>query len=208
MNKLLIIFLMLSFAACKSKDIARHTVVSQQEVAIDNNSESFSLELSSNEIVFKISVVRQADDKMLSVSTIGLKNREYDESFDILGEIVVDAELADLNEDGSPELLIYTQSVGSGSYGKVYAFSVNNLKSMSQVYIVPISDNEKLKQGYMGHDEFKIVDNTLLQYFPIYLDGDSNVQATGGVRQISYQLVDGESSRRLEPTEVIEKDFK
>jgi len=206
MNKVFFLFLMLSLVACKTKDIAQKTSASQQVVPIDNNRESFSMELTSNGIVFKISVIQEPEDKVLSVSTIGLKQREYAENFNIIGEIVVDAELADLNMDNSPELLIYTQSVGSGSYGKVYAFSVNNLQSMSQVYMPPFYEDEKIKQGYMGHDEFEVVENTLIQHFPIYELGDSNAKPTGGVRKIFYQLVDGEASRRLVPTKIIEEE--
>ncbi|MDX2432339.1 MAG: hypothetical protein QNK35_15485, partial [Bacteroides sp.] len=110
----------------------------------------------------------------------------------------VDAEIEDLNSDGFPELLIYTQSAGSGSYGDVIAYSVNNGKSVSQVYFPPISDNPEASKGYMGHDEFTIIETSLAHRFPIYKEGDTNADPTGGMRQIRYKLVDGEASRRFE----------
>ena len=110
---------------------------------------------------------------------------------------VVDVEIEDLNSDGSPEVLIYTKSDGSGSYGNVIGFSVNNKKSMSQIYFPPITDNKELSKGYMGHDEFTIIETTLAQRFPIYKESDSNANPTGGTRQITYKLVDGEASRKF-----------
>lgn len=108
---------------------------------------------------------------------------------------VVNAEIGDLNMDGFPEVLVYIVSDGSGSYGSVIGYSVNKGKSMSQVYLPPVAENPKVNQGYMGHDEFAIVENTFNQRFPIYKPGDSNSKPTGGIRQIQYKLKDGEVSR-------------
>lgn len=47
----------------------------------------------------------------------------------------------------------------------------------------------------MGHDEFAIIETTLARRFPIYKDGDTNNNPTGGTRQIEYKLKDGEASR-------------
>ena len=75
---------------------------------------------------------------------------------------------------------------------------------MSLVYLPSISDAPELSSGYMGHDEFAMVESTLVRRFPIYLTGDSNAAPTGGTRQIQYKLVDGEASRRLEVDKVID----
>ena len=108
---------------------------------------------------------------------------------------VVNAEIEDLNSDGFPEILIYTMSAGSGSYGNVIAYSVNNGKSISQIYFPEISENKQASSGYMGHDEFAIIETTLARRFPVYKDGDTNNNPTGGNRQIEYKLIDGEASR-------------
>jgi hypothetical protein len=47
----------------------------------------------------------------------------------------------------------------------------------------------------MGHDEFTIMETTLARRFPIYKEGDTNSNPTGGTRQIEYKLQDGEASR-------------
>ena len=158
---------------------------------------SFSSVLNLQDVGFNISAIKKEGINILSIFTFGLKEQDYNETFEIPGEQVIDAEVEDLNSDGSPELFVYTQSDGSGSYGNVYAFSVNNKKSMSQVYFQPTAENASINLGYMGHDEFQVVENRLVQRFPIYKTGDSNANPTGGTRQISYKLVEGETMRKL-----------
>lgn len=153
---------------------------------------------------FNISSIKKDGINTLKIFTFGLQEQEYNETFNIDGEEVTNAEVEDLNSDGSPELFVFTQSVGSGSYGNVYAFSVNKKKSMSEVYFQPTAENSEINKGYMGHDEFSLVENTLGQRFPIYNKGDINAEPTGGTRQVSYKLVEGEAMRKLEVENVTE----
>jgi len=51
----------------------------------------------------------------------------------------------------------------------------------------------------MGHDQFAVVETTLMRRFPVYRPGDSNAKPTGGTRQISYELVAGEAGFQLKP---------
>ena len=71
-------------------------------------------------------------------------------------------------------------------------------------YPEEISENTKINNGYMGHDEMAIIESTFCQRFPIYKDGDSNAKPTGGMRQIQYKLVDGENCRILQIDKVLE----
>jgi hypothetical protein len=121
---------------------------------------------------------------------------------------VVNAEIEDLNSDGFPEILIYTTSAGSGSHGNVIGYSVNNGKSLSQVYFPPLSDNEEANKGYMGHDEFAIVDKVLTRRFKTYHAGDINSNPTGNIREIQYKLIDSESSRKFVVDKVLEYPVK
>lgn len=107
---------------------------------------------------------------------------------------VTGAEIADLNSDGSPEIYIYLTSVGSGSYGSVIAYAMNKKHSATEIYMPNISDNPKLSKGYMGHDEFSILENRLGRRFPLYLAGDINSKPSGGIRQLEYKLIPGEAS--------------
>ncbi|MGL2999039.1 PliI family lysozyme inhibitor of I-type lysozyme [Flavobacterium sp. RSSB_23] len=113
-------------------------------------------------------------------------------------------EVDDVNADGSPELLIYVTSAGSGSYGTAIGFSGNNNKSLSEIAIPSIIDNPKANKGYMGHDEFALVEGTLVQRFPIYKEGDTNSKPTGGTRQIQYKLKNGEASKVFAIDKIIE----
>jgi hypothetical protein len=122
--------------------------------------------------------------------------------------MVTDARVADLNSDQYPELLIFIQSPGSGSYGKLVAFSVNNVGSMSQAYFPPVSEDPGLKKGYMGHDKFLIENNTLVLKFPIYKPGDPNSNPTGGIRRVEYKLVEGEPSRKFVAGKITESPLK
>jgi hypothetical protein len=113
---------------------------------------------------------------------------------------VVGAEVADLNSNGQPEVYVFVQGAGSGSYGQLVAYAAGNGS------LLPISLQElsgPMAKGYMGHDAFAVVENCLMRRFPIYRDGDSNAQATGGLRQICYKLKAGEAGWILRPTSVL-----
>ncbi len=74
---------------------------------------------------------------------------------------VVDAEVADLNQDGFPEIYVYTASAVSGSYGSLVAYGSNANKSMTAIYLPELSDDKKNSIGYMGHDIFSIIEPKL-----------------------------------------------
>ncbi len=152
-------------------------------------------------IGFNVTSVRKGPQTEVTVSPFGLEQKNRVETYMIDGYIT-GAEIEDLNADGSPELLIYTSSFGSGSYGNVLAFSVNNRKSLSMAYLPPVADNPTLNKGYMGHDEFRVVENYLVQRFPIYNEGDSNANPTGGIRQITYTLEEGEAMRQFKVKDI------
>jgi hypothetical protein len=117
---------------------------------------------------------------------------------------VVGAEVADLDVNGWPELYVFTRSAGSGSYGAVIGQAVNNGKSLSAIFLPDIAEDAKLAQGYMGHDEFAIVENTLARRFPIYAPGDTNAAPSGKMRQVSYALAAGEAGWVLRTRDVTE----
>lgn len=162
---------------------------------------SFNTELTypGSNISFKVNT--KGDSLIIQPSGLSISNETL--YHDITGYTVVNAEIGDLNIDSYPELFVYLTSDGSGSYGKLIGYSVNNGKSVSQVYLPDISENDEVSKGYMGHDKMAIVENTFCQRFPIYKEGDSNANPTGGIRQIQYKLVDGESSRILKIDKVI-----
>jgi len=159
--------------------------------------------LSLQNISFEIRSTGEGSIQQLTIQPIGLKGNNEKISTEVDGTIV-NAEIEDLNSDGYPEVLIYTVSAGSGSYGNVIGYSVNNGKSISQIYFPNIADNAKANKGYMGHDEFTIIETHLAQRFQTYNLNDTNSKPTGNMRQILYKLIDGEASRQFVVDKIIE----
>ena len=163
----------------------------------------FQKMLSAQNISYNVIATGSGSIQQLVVQPAGLT--EINDTFkDEIDGQVKHAEIADLNNDGYPELLVYTTSAGSGSYGNIIGYSPNNGKSLSQIYFPNIADNPKGNSGYMGHDEFRIVDQQLVQKFPIYNTGDNNSNPTGGIREIKYKLINGESSRIFVIDKIVE----
>jgi hypothetical protein len=118
--------------------------------------------------------------------------------------IVTGAEVADLDADGAPEIYVYTHSAGSGTYGGLIAYAVGEADSLSEVRLPPIEGDADAAPGYMGHDEFAVVENSLVRRFPVYREGDANAAPSGGTRQIQYKLVAGDSGWVLHKDRIVE----
>jgi len=157
---------------------------------------TFQKTLSLQGITFHITTTGEGSLRQLTIKPSGLEidNSVIHEEID--GE-VSGVEIADINADGSPEIYIYTTSAGSGAYGNVIAYSANNKKTLSSIYLPEIEPTSRESKGYMGHDEFTITKSSLVRRFPIYKENDSNAHPTGGTRQLEYKLKAGEASWQL-----------
>jgi len=180
---------------------------SSKEANVGEEANSFQKSLQFKDITFNVSTKGEGSLRQLFIKPNGLSEKEQNVELEIDGK-VTNAQVADLNADGFPEVLIFTQSAGSGSHGNVVAFSANGVKSMSRVYFPPVSENTKLNKGYMGHDSFLIKESALIQEFPIYKEGDPNSNPTGGIRRIQYKLVNGEASRKFVADKISESPSK
>lgn len=174
--------------------------------AVDKPSEAnlpagFHETLSLQGLTFKVSSPNDQSINQLTIETEGLKQKAEPIHREMDGTIT-GAEVADLNVDGFPEVYVYVTSAGSGSYGSIIAFSSNKNKSLSEIYVTPIEKIKKASKGYMGHDEFRVVESRLIRRFPIYREGDINAKGTGGMRQIQYKLKAGEAGWLLVPDRV------
>lgn len=154
-------------------------------------------------IAFRVKSANDSSINTLEIVPSGLEIDNRPISRQIDGTVTA-AEAADLNADGSPEIYVYVTSAGSGSYGSLVAYSANRRKSLSEIYLPPVAGNEALSKGYMGHDDFAVVESTFVQRFPIYRDGDINARPTGGTRQLQYKLVPGEAGWILKLDRMIE----
>lgn len=172
-------------------------------LATNETSTGFDQNYKLQGITFRVSSANNSSLNTLTIQPGGLELGNKPISVEIDGSVTA-AEIADLDGNGSPEIYVYVSSAGSGSYGSLVAYAVNNGKSLSPIYISPISDDKKNSTGYMGHDEFRVVELTLVRRFPIYMKCDINAKPSGGVRQLQYKLVAGEASWILRLDRVVE----
>ena len=136
-----------------------------------------------------------------SLQNLTVKARRGDKAFPPIQETVegrvVGAEVEDLNSDGLPDLFVYVESAGSGSYGSVKAWTTTKAGGLLPIHLQDMSAKDA--KGYMGHDRFAVVETSLVRRFPVYRSGDSNAKPTGGTRQVTYKLVPGEAMWQLKP---------
>ena len=152
-------------------------------------------------ISFQVTSANRGSLSTLRIVPKGLKGDNQPIEKEIDGT-VTGAEVADLNADGSPEIYVYVTSAGSGSYGSLVAYSANKRKSLSDIYLPSLQDDAKAAKGYVGHDQFRVVEGSLVRRFPVYGDKDTNAKPTGGTRQIQYKLKAGEAGWVLKPVRV------
>ncbi len=150
-------------------------------------------------ITFHVTCPNSGSLNDITIAVSGLESGNSTITASNASGIVTGAQAADLNSDGSPEIYVYLTSAGSGSYGSVIAYGVNRRKSLSGIYMPPISRNRECSAGYMGHDRFCVVGNRLARLFPVYRKGDPNARPAGGIRLVEYSLVAGEAGWRLQP---------
>ncbi|MFA8450696.1 MAG: hypothetical protein ACEPOW_08380 [Bacteroidales bacterium] len=98
---------------------------------------------------------------------------------------VISIYYGDYNRDKSPNIVLITQSAGSGSYKNAVGFE---FKQDSFIGLKPLQLPFSAKDTYMGHDSLWIKNNMIYRKFPVYQKDDSNVRPTGGERTIQYTL--------------------
>ena len=148
----------------------------------------------------KTIMVSESHPVGMSLSTIEISSRGFEHDLSETYENVdpiTDVLLADLDGNGFDEIYIVTISAGSGSYGKVIGFASNRDKSLSMIHFPEIEKDDKMFDGYMGHDSFKIEKNKLMRTFPVYSADDTNRKPTGGKRTLIYGLYPGEAMWQL-----------
>ena len=135
-----------------------------------------------------------------SLSTIKISTKDFEYNYSGIykdRDPITDIFLSDLDGNGFDEIYIITISAGSGSHGTVLGFASNKDKSLSMINFPEIQKGDENFEGYMGHDTFKIEDQKLVRTFPIYNQGDTNQNPTGGTRKLVYGLYPGEAMWQL-----------
>lgn len=139
---------------------------------VSNGNDSFDVFTEGNGSLRTLTVVRTHD---------GLVDTAREE----IEGVVLNASCADLDRDSVPEIYIFAQSAGSGSYANLYASQVD--QHGRQSFGLPELD-KRLAAGYLGHDTLWVQDSILVRRFPVYTEGDFNATASGGTRTLDYIL--------------------
>jgi hypothetical protein len=162
---------------------------------------AFHRTLAQQGVSIHIHATGEGSQQQLTITTTGTKPPLKPIQQTVNGR-VMDAKVADLNGNGMPEIYVFVQSTGSGSYGELVAYAVTQGSNLSPITLQELSG--AMAQGYQGHDQFEVVEGCLVRRFPIYKPGDTNAKPSGGERQICYKLKAGEASWILRPTSVLQ----
>jgi hypothetical protein len=119
--------------------------------------------------------------------------------------VVVGAAVADLDGSSAPEVYVFVQSAGSGSYGSLVGYAMEPRSSLETITMPSIADDPRAAQGYQGHDEFRVVRNTLERQFPLYRPGDTNATPTGGRRTVYYGLTRSDAGPTLRVARIVDE---
>jgi hypothetical protein len=141
---------------------------------------------------FHVASATEGSVSRLTITPSGLESDNSPMTQEIDGT-VTGAEVADLNVDQSPEIYVYVRSAGADARGSVVAYAANRRKSLSQVYLPPVTENPEAAGGYRGHDDFAVIENTFVQRFPVYADTGANATPPKATRQLQYKLKQGEA---------------
>lgn len=179
------------------------TRVEQIDFNSDSDTAPFDQTLERQGIHFQVKSELVGGRRALRISPQGLEIDNSDITRPLTGSIVR-AEVADLDQDGSPEIYVFARSPGPGLPGELIAYAANRKKSLSEIYLPDVSENAKTAQGYQGEDEFAVVENALVRRFPVYDGRDAGARRTGRMRQIQYRLMPGESGWVLRVDRVTE----
>ncbi len=98
---------------------------------------------------------------------------------------ILNAWAADVDADGKFEVIVATQSAGTGSYGRVgiFTWTGKGLKDRE----VPELNSGQIK-GYIGHDEFSVSRNQLYRTFPTFVQQANDPAQRTGMRTLRLNL--------------------
>lgn len=131
---------------------------------------------------------KKVNENQLIVRPVGFESEAKEISFPLKGR-VARAEIDDLNNDGFPDLVLYIYKDSNAVFGTAYAFISDANKAILVCVSPDVQLDGKISGGYRGHDQFSLMEGTLVQRFPIYNTGDDKDKPTGGNRVLLYKLI-------------------
>jgi hypothetical protein len=172
-------------------------------VSLEGGGGPFEERLALQDIEFHVTSANADSANTLRIVPTGLEVDSSPIERPIEGR-VTGAEVGDLNVDGSPEVYVYVVAPGPEARGSLVAYGANRRRSLSEIYLPPLEQTEGATEGYRGHDEFAVVENTFARRFPVYEDSDGDGAPTGGMRQLQYRLEAGEAGWVLTVDRMVE----
>lgn len=176
--------------------LAACTPGSTGEETVPTSNKGFEENISLKGVRFLIQCPNQGSINKLTITPSGLEGKNEPIVVEIEGS-VTGAEVDDLDANGFPEVYVYVQSAGSGSYGSLIAYACNQKKSLTPIFLSDLMEDKANSKGYMGHDQFAGGEGALLRRFPLYHQNDTNSKLsgkpTGKTRQLQYKLKAGEA---------------
>ena len=161
---------------------SEHSHVPPRQISLFEN--QFGKELHFN--VYKFTVTAPDSGRVRDVVIKAYRGELLLTNFRIkVDGAITGAEVADLDGNRFPELYIYSTSVGSGSFGRVYAWQFlpeRKADISSKNWLLTNSP------GYMGHDSLWIEPGILCRKYPVYQPGDANADPSGGYKVMRYAL--------------------
>ncbi len=136
---------------------------------------------------------RNPEKNTINISPIGFSNEVRDFSFEIKGRILR-AEVDDVNRDNYPDLMLYVYNGDTLNKGTVICISSEANNNVVPIGFPDIVDDPKLRDGYRGFDEFRLMEGVLTRRFPLFTPDSLGAQPTGKMRQVMYRVVPGEKS--------------
>lgn len=136
---------------------------------------------------------KDADKNEVDIKPIGFETDAHESGMYFKGR-VIKSQIDDLNNDGFPDLVVITISGPRGEFGNAYAIISMSNKSFSPAGLPDIQLDPKYKDGYRGHDEFSLLEGTLMRKFPVYKTDDKDNAPTGGKRIIQYKITGSEDA--------------
>lgn len=144
---------------------------------------AFNRALSLQGIRFLVESPNRPAGNTVRIATEGLANGASIIDRDIPGA-VVGADIADLDRNGSPEVYIYVAASGTSGHAALVAYAANRGKSLSDIYLPPLEDEQGAAIGFVGPEEIAVVETSLARRFAI--EG-------GKTRELRYRLHAGEA---------------
>jgi hypothetical protein len=162
-------------------------------LTVDAQSKRYDSSMKLGKVGFRVLCNNKNTEKnTATISPIGFENTAREISIEVKGRITK-AEVDDLNNDGFPDLVIYVFNGGAKNTGTVIGVSSDKNQGFAPIFFPDLTDDLKLRVGYVGNDEFLLMEGTLMRKFPTYETSDTaKIKPTGLIRQIQYRVVPGD----------------